>query len=204
VSGSAKRFIESEVPYQNDCLFDWAGDNPIVLSKRGALVMPNSLRSLLTLAIGVIIGLLIGWGVFKGFSTGSANSLAGPNATPNQAELQPSASTTPFASEKPDVVEARPSPSSTNSPGGQVNGLPAGVTREALNYNKELYQKYPGLQPPHINTDGRDLSQEAIKSIQGSPTLLTNPGPSSVNAFTPAPIPLLNRDASPSPSPSAN
>jgi hypothetical protein len=189
---------------KNDCLFDGAVDNPIVLSKRGALIIPNSLRSLLTLAMGVIIGLLIAWAVFKGFSTGSANSLVGPSATPNQAELQASASTTPFASEKPDVVEATPSPSSTNSPGGQVNGLPAGVTQEALNYNKELYQKYPGLQPPHINTDGRDLGQEATKSIQGPPTLLTNPAPSSVSAFTPAPIPLLNRNTGASPSPSAN
>jgi hypothetical protein len=161
------------------------------------LIIPDSFRFLLTLAAGIVIGLLIALGVFKAFSTGS--TLVGPTATPDQAGSRPSAAVTPLVAEKTDLVETTPMPAGSTSPVEQENGLPPGVTREALNYNKEIYQKYPGLQPPHINTDGRSLGPEAIKSFQTSPTMLANPLPSPISSVTPAPLPFLSPLESPSP-----
>ena len=46
----------------------------------------------------------------------------------------------------------------------QANGLPVGVTQDAG--ISEAYQQLPGIQPPLINRDGRDMGQEAIQMLQ--------------------------------------
>jgi hypothetical protein len=46
----------------------------------------------------------------------------------------------------------------------QPNGLPVGVTQDAG--ISEAYQQLPGIQPPLINRDGRDMGQEAIQMLQ--------------------------------------
>jgi hypothetical protein len=163
------------------------------------LIIPDSLRFVLTLAAGIVIGLLIALGLIKGFSSGSATTLAGPTTTQAQARLQPSAAATPEVTEKTELVDATPTPAGGGSSAEEQNGTPPGVTRQALDYNKDIYQKYPGLQPPHINTDGRNLGPEAIKSYQSSPTMLANPLPSPSGSVTPAPLPFLSPVGSASP-----
>ena len=156
---------------------------------------PVSLRPILTLGAGIVIGLLIAWGVFGRSSIGSPNTPVVPAPTPNQSGLQAVASTT--AIEQALTFEAKPlaSASSSSSPSPQVNGLPLGVTPEALNYNKELYQKYPGLKPPLVNTDGRDLGPEARQQMQAPPTMLPNPTPSPGVSVSPFPLVLPNKPA---------
>jgi hypothetical protein len=164
-----------------------------------------SLRPVLTLGMGILVGLLIAWGVFGRSSIGSPNTPVVSAATPNQSGLQAGASTT--AIERALTFEAKPSASvsSSSSPSPQVNGLPLGVTPGALSYNKELYQKYPGLKPPLVNTDGRDLGPEARQQMQAPPTMLPNPTPSPGVSVSPFPLVLPNKPAiqstSPLPSP---
>jgi hypothetical protein len=160
-----------------------------------------SLRPVLTLGAGILVGLLIAWGVFGRSSIGSPNTPVVSAATPNQSGLQAGASTT--AIERALTFEAKPSASasSSSSPSPQVNGLPLGVTPEALNYNKELYQKYPGLKPPLVNTDGRDLGPEARQQMQAPPTMLPNPTPSPGVSVSPFTLVLPNKPAIQSTSP---
>jgi hypothetical protein len=172
-------------------------------------MIPVSLRPILTLGGGVAIGLLIGWGVVGHFSMMPSNSPVTPAPTPNQDALQPTASPTPSAAEPPVVAEVKSSPSASASPSPapQGSGLPLGVTQAALNYNTEIYSKYPGLQPPVINTDGRHLGPEATQRITGPATMLANPGGTPLPSATPAPFPsiaplpfpFLNKSASPAP-----
>jgi len=160
-----------------------------------------SLRPILTLSAGIVIGLLIAWGVFGRNSIGSPNTPVVPAATPNQSGLQPGASTT--AIEQTLTLEAKPSASasSSSSPAPQVNGLPLGVTQDALNYNKNLYNKYPGLKPPLVNTNGRDLGPEARQQMQAPPTMLPNPTPGPGVSVSPFPLVLPNKPAIQSTSP---
>jgi hypothetical protein len=160
-----------------------------------------SLRPVLTLGAGIVIGILIAWGVFGRSSIGSPNTSVVAAATPNQSGFQAGASTT--AIEQAVTLKAKPSASafSSSSSGPQVNGLPLGVTQDALNYNKELYNKYPGLKPPLINTDGRDLGPEAKQQMQAAPTLLPNPPPSPGVSVSPFPLVLPNKPAIQSTSP---
>jgi hypothetical protein len=156
-----------------------------------------SFRSILTLGVGIVIGLLIAWEVFGRSSIGSPNTPVVPAAAPNQPELQTGASITPPAIERALTLEAKPSASasSSSSPASQVNGLPLGVTKDALNYNKELYQKYPALKPPLVNTDGRDLGPEARQQLQAPPIMLPNPTPSPGVSVSPFPLVLPNKPA---------
>ena len=168
-------------------------------------MIPASVRPVITLAGGVVIGLLIAWGLFGRFSIGSPNSAT----TPNQVAVQPTASPTPSVAEETNVADVKPSPFASASPEAQITGLRSGVTQAALNYNKEIYSKYPGLQPPVINTDGRYLGTEALQRLQQPPTMLANPGGAPLVPATPAPLPslapstlpfpLLNGSANPSP-----
>lgn|ERR1700722_19883071 len=157
----------------------------------------GSLRPILTLGAGIVIGLLIAWGVFGRSSIGSANTPVVSAATPNQS----GASTT--AIEQTLTLEATPSASasSSSSLSPQPTGVPLGVSKDALNYNKELYQKYPGLKPPLVNTDGRDLGPEARQQLQAPPTMLPTPTPGPGVSVSPLPLALPNRPAIQSTSP---
>lgn len=165
---------------------------------------PASVRPILTLGGGVIIGLLIAWGLGH-LSTASPNAALTPSTTPTQVALQTKASPSPSPAEETVVAQVKPSPSQSGSVSAesQLNGLPFGVTQSALNYNKKLYNKYPGLQPPLINTDGRNLGPEAIQRLQGPITMLANPGGTPLSPATPAQsahqFPLLNGAAIPVP-----
>jgi hypothetical protein len=51
-----------------------------------------------------------------------------------------------------------------NQPKFQPNGLPLGVVKNP--FNPEVYKKLPGVQPPTINYDGRDMTAEAMSMMQ--------------------------------------
>lgn len=162
-----------------------------------------SLRPMVMLGAGVVIGLLIAWGLFGGFSIGSGNAAGTLAATPSQLGVEPAVSATPSATAEAAVVEANPSPSgsASSSPTTQSNGLPLGVTKDAVNYNKEIYSRYPGLQPPVINTDGRNLGAEATQRMEGPPTML--PPSATETSSSPMPFRFQSGDGSSSPAPSA-
>jgi hypothetical protein len=160
-----------------------------------------SLRPVLTLGAGIVIGILIAWGVFGRSSIGSPNTPVVSAVTPKQFGFPVGAS--PTAIEQTLTFEAKPSASalSSASPTPQQNGLPLGVTQDALNYDRELYRKYPGLKPPLINSDGRDLGPEARKQVQGPPTMLPAPTPSPGVSVSPFPLVMPNKPAIQSASP---
>ena len=172
-----------------------------------AFMIPASFRTVLSLVAAFLVGVLVTWGLFERFSTKPAE--ASVSTTSPAPQVAASTSPTPPAESFVAEVKPSPTPSVSASPESQENGFPSGVTQSALNYNKELYKKYPGLQPPVINTDGRDLGQEALQRMQGPPTVLTNPGGVPLAPATPAsspaqrslalPFPLLNGSASPTP-----
>jgi hypothetical protein len=166
-------------------------------------MIPDALRPVLNLAVGVSLGFLVAWGFFARFSNKSGSAPVSPEltSTPSLASALPTATPKPvdenIVTETNSVASVSPSPASS----GQRNGLPQGVTQDALNYNKELYRKYPGLRPPLINTDGRDLGPEAREQMQAPPTMLPNPTPSPGVSVSPFPLVLPNKPAIQSTSP---
>jgi hypothetical protein len=186
---------------QKDCLSASPEDNA---RKPVALMIPASFRPVLTLVAGIVIGLLLAWGIIGKFSAGSANGAGTPAPSANAPLVQPVATATASPEEQSLAAESSPSTSPSPSPEAQPNGLPNGVTQDALNYNKELYKKYPGMQPPVINTDGRNLGPEATQRIQGPPTMLPNPGGTPLASTTPAPFSSLAPLPLPFPNPSAS
>lgn len=160
----------------------------------------DSLRPILFAAAGLVVGFLVAWGLFERLSTRSAGASVLPAATsstvsspgarahaPSQVEAGASRSSTE------ENVATEANPSATASPGVQQNGLPLGVTQDALNYNKELYQKYPGLNPPQINTNGRDLGAGATQQMREPPTMLPTPSPG--GSVSPFPLVFPNSPA---------
>jgi hypothetical protein len=89
----------------------------------------------------------------------------------------------------------------------QANGLPVGVTPDAG--ISEAYAKLPGVQPPLINRDGRDMGPEAIHMLEMHREEVPFPGGIPSVSATPMPFPQTveeaNRQAqvyaSPSPGP---
>lgn len=63
----------------------------------------------------------------------------------------------------PPVAPTPPAGTAT-PPKFQPNGWPVGVVKNA--YNPEVYKKLPGVQPPTINYDGRDMSAEALSMVR--------------------------------------
>jgi hypothetical protein len=61
-----------------------------------------------------------------------------------------------------------------NPPKFQPNGLPIGVVKNP--FDPEVYKKLPGVQPPTINYDGRDMSAEALSMIQTPREAVPMPG----------------------------
>ena len=91
----------------------------------------------------------------------------------------------------------------------QANGLPVGVTPDAGVPNPEVYKRLPGIQPPLINRDGRDMGQEAIQMLETHREETPFPGGIPSASATPMPFPqsveeanrLLQGYASPSATP---
>src|SRR5215469_10683222 len=69
----------------------------------------------------------------------------------------------------------------------QANGLPVGVTPDAGIPNPEVYKRLPGLQPPLINRDGRNMAQEAIQMMQNQEE---TPFPSGIPSASATPMPF--------------
>ena len=90
----------------------------------------------------------------------------------------------------------------------QANGLPVGVTKEAGIVNPEVYKRLPGLQPPLINRDGRDLGPEALQMLNNLQEEKPFPGGIPSASATPMPFPQtveeFNRQAGSYASPSAS
>jgi hypothetical protein len=90
----------------------------------------------------------------------------------------------------------------------QPNGLPVGVTEDAGIANPEVYKRLPGVQPPLINRDGRDLGPEAIQMLQSLQEEKPFPGGIPSASATPMPFPQtveeINRQLGSYPSPSAS
>jgi hypothetical protein len=99
-------------------------------------------------------------------------------------------------------VPMRPLPKPTMA--FQANGLPVGVNQDAG--NSEVYARLPGVQPPLINRDGRDLGPEALQMIQTPHADVPFPGGTPDPSATPMPFPgtaeEANRQAQSSVSPS--
>lgn len=154
-------------------------------------MIPASLRTVLSLGAAFSVGVLVTWGLFQRFSTKPAEaSILSTSPAP-----QVAASPSPTPPDESFVAEATPSPAASANPSPSL-------IQQALNYNKELYDKYPGLQPPLVNTDGRNLGPEALQRMQ-SPTILPNPGGSpaaSVSPNQPSVLDSLTRQ-SPTPNP---
>lgn len=149
-------------------------------------MIADSLRPILFMVAGLVVGFLVAWALFERLSTKSVGASVLPAPTSStayspgargRAPSQVTSNANPRPTEENVATEANPSATVSPSPSAvvQQNGLPLGVTQDALNYNKELYQKYPGLNPPQINTDGRDLGAEATQQMQDPPTMLPTP-----------------------------
>jgi hypothetical protein len=77
----------------------------------------------------------------------------------------------------------------------QANGLPVGVTPEAGVPNPDVYKRLPGLQPPLINRDGRDIGQEAIQMLETHQEETPFPGGIPSASATPMPFPQSVEEA---------
>jgi hypothetical protein len=186
----------------------------------------STLRPLLLLLAGAVFGSLITFGLL------SLNRNAAVQASVGQSELLPpktlrapsgneqdedepgNAATTNAETEGSDSqvqaalklaqqkVPMRPIPKATMVL--QANGLPVGVTSDAG--ISEAYKQLPGVQPPLINRDGRDIGPEAIQMLENRQEVLFPGGIPSASA-TPMPFPQTveeaNRQAQGDASPSA-
>lgn len=74
----------------------------------------------------------------------------------------------------------------------QANGLPVGVTSDAG--ISEAYKQLPGVQPPLINRDGRDIGPEAIQMLENRQEVPFPGGIPSASA-TPMPFPRTVEEA---------
>jgi hypothetical protein len=77
----------------------------------------------------------------------------------------------------------------------QANGLPVGVTPDAGIPNPDVYKRLPGLQPPLINRDGRDMGQEAIQMLETHQEETPFPGGIPSASATPMPFPKSVEEA---------
>jgi hypothetical protein len=77
----------------------------------------------------------------------------------------------------------------------QPNGLPVGVTKDAGIVNPEVYNRLPGVQPPLINRDGRDLGPEALQMLQNLQEEKPFPGGIPSASATPMPFPQTVEEA---------
>jgi hypothetical protein len=112
-------------------------------------MIPDSLRPFLNLSAGLVVGFLVAWGLFERFSakSGTLSVLPEPASTPSSPQVAITGTPKPADENALAEVNASVSASPSSTPSRKQHGLPLGVTQGALNYNKELYQKYPGLKP---------------------------------------------------------
>jgi len=149
--------------------------------------MRTFLSGLILLCVGAGIGvLLIAWSSARYPSApkvvvpdSPAGLAAGPAAPPASTPVVPQQPDSPPAGAPigPRVSGAQvitvvgtppvpPTPSAevANRPKFQPNGLPVGVVKNP--YDPEVYKRLPGVRPPIINYDGRDMKAEALSMMQ--------------------------------------
>jgi hypothetical protein len=80
-------------------------------------------------------------------------------------------------------VPMKPIPKATMA--FQANGLPVGVRPDAG--QSDVYKRLPGIQPPLINRDGRDMGPEAIQMLMNRQEV---PYPGNVPSASATPIPF--------------
>ena len=134
----------------------------------------------------------------QGVPENSPTASADPQETPDAQQIAA------FQATRNPHVPARPLP--TAKLVFQTNGLPEGVTPDAG--QSDVYKRLPGVQPPLINRDGRDLGPEAIQMMETRHNE-EKPFPGGIpsTSGTPVPFPqtleeanrLLQGSASPSP-----
>jgi hypothetical protein len=89
-------------------------------------------------------------------------------------------------------VPMRPVPKPTMA--FQENGLPVGVKPNAG--ISDVYKRLPGVQPPLINRDGRDMGPEAVQMVETPREAVPFPGGVVPSAYsTPMPIPQTVEEA---------
>jgi hypothetical protein len=149
----------------------------------GVAINSFYVRSFAILAIGLVCCGLLVWGFVGRNSKAQRNH---PEPTPNVA-LLPVATPTPMAdrpseSPSPEVV-AVVTPQASATPvvqqSQQTGTLPLGVSPNAV--NPEVYKKLPGVQPPLINHDGRDMGPEALNMLKTRREPVPMPGLSDQN-----------------------
>jgi hypothetical protein len=160
-------------------------------------MISSPIRLTVLYAGGIAIAGLLVWGVFGRSPKELANVVVTPATTPSPALTNPQG--TSVSEPTGQNIAAQPEPTAraipSSSPG--TNGLPLGVTKEATEYNKEVYAKLPGVKPPVINTDGRNLGPEAIAALQASRTPVPFPGtnfPAAQGSVSPIPFPQTLSD----------
>jgi hypothetical protein len=135
------------------------------------------------LAIGLVCGGLLVWGLV-GRNSKAQRTQAEPTSS---VALSPVATPTaiadrPVESPSPEVVvQVTPQASATPivQQHQQTGTLPLGVSPNAV--DPEVYKKLPGVQPPLINYDGRDISGEALNMLQTHRDPVPMPGMSDQN-----------------------
>jgi hypothetical protein len=182
----------------------------------------SNLRPLLLLLAGAAIGALITFGVLSqkplvqannGVSEAPPKTLKAPSPVEDESG-EDSGNTQALANNE----EASDSQDSANLPAQaqlqvlqkqrvpirpvptpkmtlQANGLPIGVTPDAGIPNPEVYKRLPGLQPPLINRDGRNMGQEAIQMMETRQEETPFPGGIPSASATPMPFPQSVEEA---------
>ena len=180
-------------------------------------MLQSHLGPLLLVTAGAAAGVLLTWGLMsynhqaQPATPSPSPALAFEQPTPARSHQSPHpVESSERARETPSNTEAavQPTPSPTAS-ARKYTGLPLGVRPGAV--NMDVYKRLPGVQPPLINTDGRDLGPEAIQMLETNRPAQPFPGANPNVSATPMPFPESAEEANqqakvyaiPSPSPSA-
>jgi hypothetical protein len=168
------------------------------------------LRPLLLLGAGVVVGGVVIWGMSLG-DRNPKQSVAAPTPVVTNEGGEPAASqalpsATPLLS--PNLLtqtESQPTatPVAQGSQTQMTGKLPLGVSPNAVNY--EIYKKLPGVQPPLINYDGRDMGPEALSILKAPREPVRMPGVSDQNQKAmpfPKTVEEINGQVRPTASPS--
>lgn len=182
----------------------------------------SNFRPLLLLLAGAVFGALITFGVLSqkpsvqtngGFSEVAPKTLKAPSPAKDESDGDLGNSPAlvnnegPSDPEEPANLEAqaklqtlqkqhvpvRPVP--TPKMVLQANGLPVGVTPDAGKPDPDVYKRLPGLQPPLINRDGRDIGPEAVQMLQTHQEETPFPGGIPSASARPIPFPLTVEEA---------
>jgi hypothetical protein len=173
----------------------------------------STLRPLLLVLVGAAVGSLITFGVLNHQTPRNADlarlahppeTLRAPSAeakgeeslddTPDptadrqdasDSQVNPTVQAALEAAKKHVPIQPLPTPKMVL----QANGLPVGVTPDAGVVNPDVYRRLPGVQPPLVNRDGRDMSQEALQMLATHQTETEFPGGLPPVSATPMPFP---------------